>query len=232
MLKHFGSGPNNDALLGDLAEQYVRKESALWYWRQTMKAIPVSLLREIRTHKRIAARALLTGWGLWVFSLIWFFPFISHYFFSFRVLKPALVSGPWASPFFNVTGLGTSFSRSDPIGSMASLLWMPVGAPLRLIKAGDLFALVFGFGLPLVVAAVCGWLVARFHRDQQTAVVLLFAGSILMTYLLLFGRFAILMGSPAASVLAGPLAAYVAASIVGILMGGGLVRRRERIAEQ
>jgi hypothetical protein len=36
---------------------------------------------------------------------------------------------------------------------------------------------------------MCGWLVARFHREQQTSVVLLFAGSILLMDLLLFGWF-------------------------------------------
>jgi hypothetical protein len=48
MLKHFGSGPNNDAVLGDLAEQYRHKNRAMWYWRQAMKAIPVSFLKEKR----------------------------------------------------------------------------------------------------------------------------------------------------------------------------------------
>src|SRR6185369_14892223 len=38
MLKHFGSGPNIDAVLGDLAERYQEKNSAIWYWRQTIKA--------------------------------------------------------------------------------------------------------------------------------------------------------------------------------------------------
>ena len=65
MLKRFGSGPNNDSVLGDLAEQYLQKDSAMWYWRQAMKAIPVSFFKEIQGHKWIAARALLTGWGMW-----------------------------------------------------------------------------------------------------------------------------------------------------------------------
>jgi hypothetical protein len=29
MLRHFGSGPNNEALLGDLAEQYRQNDNAL-----------------------------------------------------------------------------------------------------------------------------------------------------------------------------------------------------------
>ena len=33
LLKHFGSGPDKDAVLGDLAEQYSRNNNAAWYWR-------------------------------------------------------------------------------------------------------------------------------------------------------------------------------------------------------
>ena len=69
MLKHFGSGPDNDTLLGDLAEQYQRNGNTMWYWRQALKAIPVSLFKEIRGHKWIAGGALLTGlltgWSTW-----------------------------------------------------------------------------------------------------------------------------------------------------------------------
>jgi len=36
----------------------------------------MTVFREIRSHKWIAARALLTGWGLWILSLVWFFPFV------------------------------------------------------------------------------------------------------------------------------------------------------------
>jgi hypothetical protein len=60
LLEHFGCGPNIDTVLGDLAEQYLHNGSAAWYWRQTMKAIPITFFREIRAHKGVAARALLT----------------------------------------------------------------------------------------------------------------------------------------------------------------------------
>ena len=74
LLEHFGCSPNNDAVLGDLAEQYLRKHSVMWYWRQAMKAIAVSLFKEIRGHKQIAARALLTGWGMWFLFVTLIFP--------------------------------------------------------------------------------------------------------------------------------------------------------------
>ena len=46
LLRHLGCSPNNEAVLGDLAEEYSRK-GAMWYWRQVLKAIPVSAFREL-----------------------------------------------------------------------------------------------------------------------------------------------------------------------------------------
>ncbi|PYK20407.1 MAG: hypothetical protein DME55_02315, partial [Verrucomicrobia bacterium] len=101
MLKHFGSGPNNEAVLGDLAEQYLRKDSAMWYWRQAMKAIPVSFFREIRGHKRVAASALLTGWVMWILGGLLIFPLA-----------------------FLGTNLGYDFEPRHPIGTAWSFMWM------------------------------------------------------------------------------------------------------------
>ena len=201
MLQHFGSGPNNDAVLGDLAEQYLRKNSAMWYWRQAIKAIPVSFFREIRGHKGIAAKALLTGWGMWILGGMSIFPLV----------------------FFG-TNMGYGFEPSHPIGSAWSFMWMPVLGPGRFHQPASY--LVVAVASPLIVGALSGWLVARLHRDQQTGVVLLFAGSILLIDLLLFGPFILTVGPPVAYVFAGPLAANVAASVLGVLLGGGLLRKR------
>jgi hypothetical protein len=200
MLKHFGSCPENDALLGDLAEQYLRKDSALWYWRQAMKAIPVSLFKEIRAHKRIAARALLTGWVTWILCSFSILPLASPFFFGeWNVMwSPLLGGGILARPLNN----SAEFRHTYPF----------------------LFAVV----LPLIVGAMCGWLVARFHRNQRTTVVLLFAGTVLLMNLLLFGRGFLFPRSPAAYVFFGPLAANIAASLLGILLGGGLLRGNPR----
>jgi len=214
MLRHFGCGSDIDAVLGDLAEQYLKKDSAMWYWRQAMKAIPISLLREVRANKGIAARALFTGWALWVFSLMWFFPFVMPHFFD-----------------LHGDGIGVAITPSEPILSAWSVLIAPVGAPFSINKGGfgDFYGVVFSVALPLIVAALCGWLVARFHTGQRIAVVLLFAGSILFMDLLLFGTFVIKVGGHAAYLLVGPLAAYVAASVLGILIGGGLLRVDSRV---
>ena len=185
----------------------------------------MTFFREIRAHKWTAARALLTGWGLWILSLVWLFPFVSGYLFVYKVPKPYPV-GPFASPDFSARGLAVSYSLSDPIGSAASVLWMPIAAPRGISQNGlaDANTFIFGIVLPFVVAAVCGWVVARFHRKQQRAAVFLFACSMLLMNLLLFARHLAIVGADVALAFAGPIALYVLALVTGILLGGELLR--------
>jgi len=178
----------------------------------------------IRAHKWIAARALLTGWVLWILGLVWLFPFVSYYLFVYKVPKPYPV-GPLASPDFFARGLNVSFSLSNPIDSGASVLWMPIAAPRGISEKGlaDANTFIFGIVLPFIVAAVCGWAVARFHRKQRRFAVFLFAGSMLLVNLMLFARHVAIVGASAAYVFVGPLSLYVLASVIGILLGGELV---------
>jgi hypothetical protein len=214
MLKHFGSGPNNDSVLGDLAEQYLHNGSALWYWRQAMKAIPVSFFREIRAHKALALNALVTGWVIWFVGAMSIFPVA-----------------------FYGTNLGVDIELRYPVGSAWSLLWAPILGPP--VSQGPIYV-GLAIGLPLIVGIICGWLVVHFrisagrhplqirieriHRDRQTGVVLLFAGSMLLLNLLLFGPFIEQVGSDIVYRFIGPLVASCIASIMGILLGGGLLR--------
>jgi hypothetical protein len=187
----------------------------------------MTVFTEIRSHKWMVARALLISWGLWILSLAWFFPFISGYFFNFKAPKPYPVTSPFASPDFVARGVSVYISLSDPIGSATSVMWLPIAAPRGISDRGlaDVRTFLFGIVLPLIVAVVCGWVVARFHRKQQRAAVLLFAGSILLMNVLLFARFAVNVGSSAAYAFAGPLSLYVLASVAGILLGGMNTRR-------
>jgi hypothetical protein len=181
MLKHFGSGPDNDTLLGDLDEQYVEKNSARWYWRQIMGGIVISFFKEIRGHKWIAGRALLTGWMVW---------------FAFVKISPPISLWIAISSFKEVRGLNWVF------------LFFGNRTVLSFVDA--LYA-------PLLVGIVCGWIVAHFHRNHQTAVVLLFAASFILRYLPL-----------AVSEVLTPhlyenFAMVVISAAVGILLGGGLL---------
>jgi len=46
LLEMLASGPHDDALAGDLVEQYRQGRSAGWYWRQVLSAILVCLARD------------------------------------------------------------------------------------------------------------------------------------------------------------------------------------------
>ena len=68
LLRHFGSSPHTESLIGDLAEQYRERRSRLWYWKQVVVAVIVSFFSEVWGHKLLAFRALILGW---VIKAIW-----------------------------------------------------------------------------------------------------------------------------------------------------------------
>jgi len=236
ILKHFGCGPNNDVVLGDLAEQYQLNGSALWYWRQVLKAIPVSLFKELRDHAWIAAASVLTGWVLWYLGVITIFSGLTDFFFGMD--------------------LGVAFEPSHPIGTAWSILWAPVGFAA---SSNQPFSYVFAVLLPLIVWAICARMVRgaagisfdrledgnlegtrlaiRIHANRQKGIVLLFAVSTLLLNLILIGPFifSFLQNASGTSTAwlysyVGHLAMHVTASILGILIGGGLLRDRSTVA--
>jgi hypothetical protein len=69
LLRHFGCGPNNAAVIGDLDERYRNGRGHAWYWRQVLDTIVQSLLSEIWRHKRLTLRALAIGWSIFFLSL-------------------------------------------------------------------------------------------------------------------------------------------------------------------
>jgi len=73
LLKQFGCSPNNDAIIGDLAEQYHQGQTSYWYWKQTLIAIVRSLFREIGGHKWLVFRAVTVGW-----LMLLIFEFVTH----------------------------------------------------------------------------------------------------------------------------------------------------------
>ena len=82
------------------------------------------------------------------------------------------------------------------------------------------------------------WMLKHFGSGasgHQTGIVLLFAGSIVLMQALLFGQFLLDVRPPAAWIYTflgrrGGYAAYVVASVLGILLGGGLFRDHSRTA--
>jgi len=60
VLKHFGSA--NEALAGDIVEEYAQGRSAAWYWRQVLIAVLFSCGNEVRKHKLLTVRSVIVGW--------------------------------------------------------------------------------------------------------------------------------------------------------------------------
>ena len=67
LLKQFGCSPQNEAILGDLIEQYRNGRHRLWYWRQIVTAIAVSSFREVWRQKTRTLAALSAGWIIFAF---------------------------------------------------------------------------------------------------------------------------------------------------------------------
>lgn len=63
ILEHLCPGGRNEALAGDLLEEFRHGRSSLWYWRQVLAAIAVGCAQEARAH-----------WLVLVFSVLWTVP--------------------------------------------------------------------------------------------------------------------------------------------------------------
>jgi hypothetical protein len=74
MLDHLLWGGSNEALAGDLLEEFQRRRSALWYWRQVAGAIFASFANELRADWVMVWTILFTG--VWVFGLYSYFSFL------------------------------------------------------------------------------------------------------------------------------------------------------------
>jgi hypothetical protein len=60
-LDRFGPG-DNEALLGDLREDFRAGRSAAWYWRQAWAAVVTAFTSEVRADPVLAVRGMAAGW--------------------------------------------------------------------------------------------------------------------------------------------------------------------------
>jgi len=71
MLEHLLLGDRNEALAGDLLEEFQRRRSVVWYWRQVLGPILVSLSNELRAEWVTVCTivfAAVCAYGLYVLS--------------------------------------------------------------------------------------------------------------------------------------------------------------------
>jgi hypothetical protein len=63
LMERLGPADRRESLIGDLTEQYQRGRSSFWFWRQSLMAIAIGAVRDLRRDPDHVVHALLTGLG-------------------------------------------------------------------------------------------------------------------------------------------------------------------------
>jgi len=98
ILKSFGCSPNNEAVIGDLVEQYHQRQSPTWFWKQSLIAVASGFYEEAFANKLLMLGAILVGFGVNVASewlvfhfALGFLPLSGSLHWSF-IYRPALTA--------------------------------------------------------------------------------------------------------------------------------------------
>jgi hypothetical protein len=94
ILEHLIPGDRNDALSGDLLEEFRSGRSASWYWQQVLAAMAIGFLREIRVRSLVV-----------IFAALWTIPVRAWWLFAFW---PAAHSAGFLFPWPYSTMLGAA----------------------------------------------------------------------------------------------------------------------------
>ena len=144
LFDRLASGPNREALMGDVVEQFRKGRSASWYWRQVICSILAATGRDVSGHKLLALRAVTVGLvSMWMFWALASVPLRIIWVLSNGGLY---VGGHWMTLDYS---------------------WMHYRGYLALL-------------LVVVGSAGSGWIVARLHRERQTAMVLAFLAAVVL----------------------------------------------------
>jgi hypothetical protein len=149
LLDHFGPGPGNDAILGDLIEQYRSGRPRAWYWQQVITAIAVGAWKEIASHKLLACRAFVIMWGI--------------LFFAVTMIRRTII---------------TLDPNSATIYQFFSALhhqdwWLYYSEIFR----SSLFLFLLPLLAQFAAAAFSAWISARLHRPVERALILAWLAS-------------------------------------------------------
>jgi hypothetical protein len=136
LLVAFAPERTKEALCGDLIEEYRRRRSRVWFWRQVAVALVLSATHEAGSKKLYTIRALLLGYvvatGLCYFTTSLVALFVSGYK-AYVVLLPFV--------FFSAAASGWAVQRSHgkpmvlvfaafciaiSIASFAAYAWLPI----------------------------------------------------------------------------------------------------------
>jgi hypothetical protein len=65
LLVRFSSGPQAEAIAGDLMERYAARPSRLWYWRQVLSAIAADVITTVGANRWRSVAAVTVGFLLY-----------------------------------------------------------------------------------------------------------------------------------------------------------------------
>lgn len=139
LLERFGVKRQNDALIGDLVEEYQAGRSAAWFWRQSAVAIARAVTRDVGDHKVLALRAVALGW---IVQWTWLRLF-SRYLFHGRPFAPQpplvslLIDMLIFSQFVLIGWLIARTHRAQAAGMV--LAYMASQIPLYIWNMGQLY---------------------------------------------------------------------------------------------
>lgn len=92
MLNHWTPGTRNDALAGDLLEEFWSGRTGAWYWRQVLAAIVVGWLREILNHRMLLLFA--AAWSMLAPAWVLVVAVEQHFNLSARIVQ---LDFPWST---------------------------------------------------------------------------------------------------------------------------------------
>ena len=178
LLSSFGCSPKNDAILGDLDEQFQNGRSGGWYWRQALTAIVTGLWHEITAHKLLAIRAVVLAWGLLAVAAIVFKPVFARLIEAIRpvsdlgavltlVLGIAISSITGAGIGWVVARLHRPFQRAAVMLYILSyyIILVPAFVVMALKAPDERTVWLLAFGLVgNFISVGSGWIGARFVR--------------------------------------------------------------------
>jgi len=104
--------PANDALHGDLLEEFASGRSRWWYWRQVVAAAGVAFARPVRAHGLSGLEPAMLG-VIMLFMLGFYVVFVVNVtdwllrfegFHVFALMPAWLARWPWAAPLLSLLG--------------------------------------------------------------------------------------------------------------------------------
>lgn len=143
ILEHLVPGKKNDALAGDLLEEFRCGRSSLWYWRQALAALMVGFMGSMRAN-----------WLAFVFAFLWALPASALWIEMIRWQSGTFLNRRWDLPwpYSMLCELGLTF------GSQVLYVWTGVIFGFSIFSAAKktfrIGRLVWGIWISLVAYLV------------------------------------------------------------------------------